>query len=194
MYHIFIPCLPLEMSTYWQSLGWLIVLRIWNRPRILMELGVRGRPLLPQTSWGRAEAKNVKAPSCASLRGLILTLGRELVMGTTELYYLPHLYAEYTVQYKTLWMTWTSAQYQHGKHIAQYLMLDIYRSNLSQYYKWPYSVNDQYCAYSRLMDSLCSHLDRISSKSMVGEIRMNFFSISAQLSERDLWRNFHATT
>lgn len=39
-----------------------------------MEFGVRGRPLLPQTSCGRAEAKKVKAPSWASLRGLILPL------------------------------------------------------------------------------------------------------------------------
>lgn len=43
----------------------------WKRPRILMELGVRGRPLLPHTSWGRAEAKKVKAPSWASLSGLM---------------------------------------------------------------------------------------------------------------------------
>lgn len=69
-----IPCFPLVISTYWQSLGWVTVLRIWKRPRILIELGVRGRPLLPQTSWGRAEAKKVKAPSCASLRGFILSL------------------------------------------------------------------------------------------------------------------------
>lgn len=69
-----IPCFPLEMSTYWQSLGWVMVLRIWKRPRILMELGVRGSPLLPQTSCGRAEAKKVKAPSWASLRERIVPL------------------------------------------------------------------------------------------------------------------------
>lgn len=36
-----------------------------------MEFGVRGSPLLPQTSWGRAEAKNVKAPMSASFKGNI---------------------------------------------------------------------------------------------------------------------------
>lgn len=65
------PCLPLVMSTYWQSLGWVIVLRIWNLPRIFMELGVRGRPLLPQTSCGRAEAKKVEAPITVSFKGNI---------------------------------------------------------------------------------------------------------------------------
>lgn len=65
------PCLPLVISTYWQSLGWVIVLRIWNLPKILMELGVRGRPLLPQTSWGRAEAKKVEAPISVSFKGNI---------------------------------------------------------------------------------------------------------------------------
>lgn len=65
------PCLPLVMSTYWQSLGWVIVFRIWNLPRIFMELGVRGRPLLPQTSCGRAEAKKVEAPITVSFKGNI---------------------------------------------------------------------------------------------------------------------------
>lgn len=65
------PCLPLVMSTYWQSLGWVIVLRIWNLPRIFIELGVRGRPLLPQTSCGRAEAKKVEAPITVSFKGNI---------------------------------------------------------------------------------------------------------------------------
>lgn len=37
-----------------------------------MEFGVKGRPLLPQTSFGRAEAKKVKAPSSASFKGNIL--------------------------------------------------------------------------------------------------------------------------
>lgn len=65
------PCFPLEISTYWHSLGWVMVLRIWKRPKILMELGVRGSPLLPQTSCGRAEAKKVKAPISASFKGNI---------------------------------------------------------------------------------------------------------------------------
>lgn len=90
----FIPCLPLEMSTYWQSLGWIKVLRIWNRPRILMELGVRGRPLLPQTSWGRAEAKKVKAPSCASLRVLILCWWWEQQVFTIYLIYTKNISAK----------------------------------------------------------------------------------------------------
>lgn len=68
------PCLPLVISTYWQSLGWVIVLRIWNLPKILMELGVRGRPLLPQTSCGRAEAKKVEAPISVSLKGNIFSI------------------------------------------------------------------------------------------------------------------------
>lgn len=80
-----VPCFPLDMSTYWQSLGWVTVLRIWKRPRILMELGVRGRPLLPHTSWGRAEAKKVKAPSWASLRGLILPLAWNSANGKESL-------------------------------------------------------------------------------------------------------------
>lgn len=62
------------MSMYWHSLGCVTVLRIWKRPRILMELGVRGRPLLPHTSWGSGEAKKVKAPSSASLRGCMVSL------------------------------------------------------------------------------------------------------------------------
>lgn len=36
-----------------------------------MEFGVRGSPLLPQTSCGRAEAKKVKAPISASCKGNI---------------------------------------------------------------------------------------------------------------------------
>lgn len=76
---VVIPCFPLEMSTYWQSLGWVMVLRSWKRPKILMEFGVRGRPLLPQTSCGRAEAKKVKAPSWASLRGFILSVAWILI-------------------------------------------------------------------------------------------------------------------
>lgn len=34
-----------------------------------MEFGVKGRPLLPQTSFGRAEAKKVKAPNSESFKG-----------------------------------------------------------------------------------------------------------------------------
>ena len=33
---------------------------------------MRGSPLLPQTSWGSAEAKKVKAPISASFKGNIL--------------------------------------------------------------------------------------------------------------------------
>lgn len=69
-----VPCFPREMSMYWHSLGCVRVLRIWKRPRILMELGVRGSPLLPHTSWGSGEAKKVKAPSSASLRGCMVSL------------------------------------------------------------------------------------------------------------------------
>lgn len=76
-----VPCFPLEIATYWHSLGWVMVLRIWKRPRILMELGVRGSPLLPQTSWGRAEAKKVEAPSWASLRGFIDPVIKQKILG-----------------------------------------------------------------------------------------------------------------
>lgn len=118
IYHIFIPCLPLEMSTYWQSLGWIKVLRIWNRPRILMELGVRGRPLLPQTSWGRAEAKKVKAPSCASLRELIVNWGWEQQVFTISIIYMKNISAKLT-----------SAKCPYSRRITQYAALDNYNNN-----------------------------------------------------------------
>lgn len=163
------------MSTYWQSLGCIIVLRIWNRPRILMELGVRGRPLLPQTSWGRAEAKKVKAPSCASLRGLILTLGRELVMGTTGLYSLTYLYTGYW--YETLQMR-TSARCSYSKHSIS-ITVTVACNNITRCIITLRHC-DQTLAYSRLMNILCTHLDRIRWKT----IGMNFFFLSPRTAER----------
>lgn len=52
-----------------------------------------------------------------------------------------------------------------NRHLQKQFVTILYRPN---------SVNDQYCTYSRLMDSLCSHLDRISSKSMGVEYSNEF--------------------
>lgn len=58
------PCFPLMISKYWQRFWWTIVFNFCERPYIVIELGVRGNPLLPHVSPLCGWAKKVMAPSC----------------------------------------------------------------------------------------------------------------------------------